>query len=103
MIRLSASSRPPVSGPQPVPGQELVHVAEDRRRRDEIPERQIPFERREIDVAGNDHVGLPEKDDAVAVGVRCGLMEELNRFAVQKDILQVTGVCRCRKSAHRFS
>src|SRR5262249_22300479 len=36
---------------QPMPGQQLEHLPKRRRRSEKIPQRQIPFERREIDLA----------------------------------------------------
>ena len=39
------------------------------------------------DVAGRHHVGVPEEDDAVAVGVRVGDVIHEDRLAVEVELL----------------
>ena len=40
-------------------------------------------------VAGHDHVGPPEEDDAVAVGVRVRLVQHLHRLVVEEEVVLV--------------
>src|SRR5205814_1996368 len=44
----------------------------------------------DVQIAGRDDVGLPEEHEAVAVGVRGGLMDDVHAFAVEVELLVVT-------------
>jgi hypothetical protein len=47
-----------------------------------------------MNIAGAHDIGAPEENDAVAIGVREGLVNYFNRFAVEKQFLfgSVVGV-----------
>src|SRR4029434_5497390 len=53
---------------------------------------------------GNDDVRLPEVDDDVTIGVRGGLMKDLNRLAIEIEILRVReeGIRRHRDERRRW-
>ena len=55
---------------------------------------------RSEDVAGDDDVGAAEEHDAVAVGVRGRLVKQLDRLAVDEDVLRFAGD-RCRSARRR--
>src|SRR5215813_1445780 len=54
------------------------------------------------DVARGDHVGTPEEDYAVAVSVRRGRMMQLDRFAVEEQLVAAADVCLGRPGFGRI-